>query len=644
MATFLKSLAGCWSHHLAVACVLTLAINTSAKPIHASADPVADEPPISDADREHWSYQRLLRPDVPTTKNQSAARTDIDRFILAKLESEGLTFAPPANPATLLRRVTFDLTGLPPTNDELRAFIQACGSDKAVTDAAYEAVVDQLLASEHYGETWAQPWLDLARFAETDGFEHDKDRPLAWQYRDWIIKALNNDMPYDDFVSAQIAGDELNSKDAIATGFLVAGPDMPDTNFQDERLHLLLNDITGTIGTAFLGSTIGCAQCHDHPYDPISQADFYRLRACFDNIPRPKKDQQVGPMMKEAGTQVPISKVCIRGDHTRPGPTIKAAFPRIANPSGMEMYVAGVSNSTGRRAALARWMTQPTNGLFLRTAVNRLWQQHFHRGIAASSSDLGTQGDQPTHPELLNWLATELPLRHWSMKAMHKLIITSAAYRQSGATRPAGEQAFDEFLTHDKDPDNKLLSHFPSHRLTGEKLRDAMLLVAGRLNTKSGGKSIHLPLPVEISGTMPENQKQTTADVSQHDRRSIYIYSRRNLRLPMFDVFDRPDALLSCSRRNESVTAPQALTMLNSSFSDSMARSLAEIVMLKGSNPESIVVEGVRRCWSREPTEIDLQMGRAFLDKQTSLTSTFAEAVADYCLALMNASEFCFVD
>lgn len=631
----------------AVALAATLMLNaplSQAKPVRASSDPVKDEPPITDEDREHWSFRRLLRPEVPTVKHAELARGEIDKFILARLEAEGLSLSKPAKPSTLLRRVTLDLVGLPPSEEEVQTFLRDCGGDTNVNDQAYEAVVNRLLASDRYGEAMAQQWLDLARFAETDGFEHDKDRPLAWQYRDWLIKALNEDKPFDDFIAAQIAGDELNGKDAIATAFLLAGPDMPDTNFQDERLHLLLNDITATVGSGFLGITIGCAQCHDHPYDPISQADFYRLRACFDNIPRPKKDQQMGHMMKEAGREVPVSKICIRGDHQRPGPTIKAAFPRIANPAGLDVFAAELPNSTGRRAAFARWLTQPTNGLFLRSSMNRLWQQHFHHGIASTSNDLGTQGDKPTHPELLDWLATELPMQKWSLKTMHKLIVMSSTYRQSAAMRDTSAQSFGTFLVHDKDPENHLLSHFPSHRLTGEQLRDAMLFVSGRINLKMGGESVRLPLPAEVAETLLDKQRQVTKDTAEHDRRSIYVFARRNVRLPMFDVFDRPDALLSCSRRNESVTAPQALTLLNSSFSSSMAQSLAQAVMSKGSDAVSIVTEGVRRCFSREPAEADIKMGGAFLEKQTALTQTLDEAVADYCLALLNASEFCFVD
>ncbi|MGH7292760.1 MAG: DUF1553 domain-containing protein, partial [Myxococcota bacterium] len=349
-------------------------------------------------------------------------------------------------------------------------------------------------------------------------------------------------------------------------------PDMPDTNFQDERLHLLLNNIASTVGGAFLGLTVGCAQCHDHPYDPVSQADFYRLRACFDNMPKLARDRQLPPTFVEAGKSEPVSKVCIRGDHQRPGPAVKAAFPRIANPVGMEVFPLDAPNSSGRRAALARWLTQPTNTLFLRSSANRLWQHHFGQPIVGSPNDFGHQGQAPTHPELLDWLASELPRQHWSLKAMHKLIVMSATYRQAGGVEPASPVMRNPEAAAQK---VSLYAHFPRRRLTGEQLRDSMLMAAGRLNLKPLGESVRLPLPPEVSETLLKNQSKVTADASEHDRRSIYVFSRRNLRYPLFDLFDRPDARMSCGRRNESTTAPQSLMLFNSAFSLSMAQSLA---------------------------------------------------------------------
>ena len=606
-----------------------------AKPIRASNDPVKDEPPITEKDREHWSFRPLLSPEPPQVKAADRVINDIDRFILQRLEAKQLQLSAPADAATLIRRLSIDLIGLPPTPDEVKAFEISSASDPR----AYEALVDRLLAMDQYGEQWAQQWLDLARFAETDGFEHDLDRKQSWQYRDWVIKELNADLPYDDFVAMQIAGDELPGGDAVATGFLIAGPDMPDTNFQDERLHLLLNGIASTVGSAFLGITIGCAQCHDHPYDPISQADFYRLRACFDNVPKLKRDKQLGPTFVESGKAVPLSKVCIRGDHHRPGPAIEAGYPRIANPAGIEVFPVESAKSTGRRAALARWITQPTNALFLRSSANRLWMNHFGKPLVGSPTDLGNQGDKPTHPELLDWLAARLPRERWSLKAMHKLIVMSATYRQAGdihGPHLSPESAAER---------TALYAHFPRRRLTGEQLRDAMLMTAGRINWKQGGEGVRLPLPPEVSKTLLEKQISVTPDVKEHDRRSVYAFARRNLRYPLFDVFDRPDALMSCGRRSESTTAPQSLMLFNSAFSLSMATSLADVVTsMAGSEPESVVQAAIWRCYARAPLPQELLMGRDFLEKQTALTGTWREALTDYCLALMNANAFCYVD
>ena len=607
----------------------------NAKPIRASADPVKDEPAITDSDRHHWSFRALIQPVPPSVHNGARVQNDIDRFVLQRLEKEQMELSAPADATTLIRRLSLDITGLPPTPDEVKAFV----ADYSTNPMAYELLVDRLLASERYGENWAQHWLDIARFAETDGFEHDLERKQSWQYRDWVIKSLNADMPFDDFVAMQIAGDELPGGNAVATGFLLAGPDMPDTNFQDERMHLLLNNITGTVGGALLGITIGCAQCHDHPYDPISQADFYRLRACFDNIPKLKRDKQLGPTFVESGSTMPVNKVCVRGDHLRPGPAVQAGYPRIANPAGIEMYPVEAKNSSGRRASLARWITQPTNALFLRTSSNRLWMHHFGQPLVGSPTDLGKQGDAPTHPELLDWLAVQLPREHWSLKAIHKLIVMSSTYRQAGDVN--GPPVSEELATQR----TKLYAHFPRRRLTGEQLRDAMLQVAGRINWKTGGESVRLPLPPEVSGTLLEKQNIVTKDVTEHDRRSIYAFARRNLRYPLFDVFDRPDALMSCGRRSESTTAPQSLMLFNSAFSLSMATSLAEMISVTvGTEPESLVEAAIWRCYSRPPTVPEISMGTTFLQQHTAQTSTFQEALTDYCLALLNASAFCYVD
>jgi hypothetical protein len=545
--------------------------------INASADPVKDEPAITEKDREHWAFQPLAKVD---------AKAGI------------ATWMPPqsaeADRATLIRRVYFDLVGLPPP--------------LADTEKDYEALVDELLASPRYGEHWAQWWLDLARFAETDGFEYDAERGRAWQYRDWVIKALNDDMPFDRFMQQQIAGDLLPNGAAAATGFLFAAPDMPDLNNQDERRHVLLNDITSTVGSVGLGLTVGCAQCHDHPYDPVSQADFYRLRAFFDNTVQPKNGKQIGPSVRVFTEGVPVSTVFVRGDFKRPGPEIKPAFPRIlAKPA-----------ENPDRATLAMWLTREDNVLFLRATANRLWQQHFGKPLAAIPGDLGKQGEAPTHPELLDWLAGELPRQGWSLKKVHKLIVMSPTYRQSKLT---------------------------PRRLTGEMLRDAMLSVSGQLNLKAGGESVRLPMPKEVSETLLKKQLQVTEDVTEHTRRSIYTFARRNARHPLFDLFDRPDALISCARRNESTTAPQALMLLNSNFAHEVAGKIADILTeAHQSETARLVAAATQSCLSRPATAAEIDLGSAFLEKHTALAGSFRAALADYCLALLNSNEFVFVD
>lgn len=555
--------------------------------IHASADPVKDEPEISEKDRKHWSFQPLQRVPGKTTLDALNGRPGT-----------------PADAATLIRRVTFDLTGLPPTAEEVAAFLAPSGQ----ADVKYEAMVDRLLASPRHGEHWAQWWLDLARYAETDGFEYDAERSRAWQYRDWVIDALNSDMPFDVFVQQQIAGDLLPGGEEKATGFLFSCPDMPDINNQDERRHVLLNDIASTIGSVGLGLTVGCAQCHDHPYDPVSQADFYRLRAFFDNTVLTKTGKQIGPAVRVFTEGVPASKVFVRGDFKRPGPEIQPAFPRLF----------GETPANADRAALARWLANKDNALFLRAMANRLWQQHFGRPLAAVPGDLGHQGEAPGNPALLDWLAAELPRQNWSLKKVHKLIVMSQTYRQAA---------------------------LPRKRLTGEMLRDAMLNVSGGMNLKSGGPSARLPFPKEISSTLIKKQAEATKDPAEHERRSIYTFARRNARHPLFDLFDRPDALISCSRRNESTTAPQALMLLNSEFAHTVAgRLAAELNNEHGSDAAALVSTAILRCFARAPTPAEVALGRKFLERQTALTPGFREALADYCLALLNSNEFVYVD
>ncbi len=576
---------------ITIALSLLITGNTHAVSIHAAADPVKDERPIKPEDKEHWAFKPL---------QATPGKTGIDA--LAKHAS------PPADPATLIRRLTFDLTGLPPTPEEVTAFVNECrsGSTFVIRHSSLEALADRLLASPRYGEHWAQWWLDLARYADTDGFEYDTERKHAWQYRDWVIDALNRDMPFDAFVQHQIAGDLMG--DETATGFLFSCPDMPDLNNQSERRHVLLNDIATTVGAVGLGLTVGCAQCHDHPYDPISQADFYRLRAFFDNTVLTKNSKPLGPAVRVYTEGIPASTVFVRGDFKRPGPEIQPAFPRVF----------GSTPPKADRTALAQWLASKDNALFLRTMANRLWQQHFGKPLAAIPGDLGHQGEAPTNPALLDWLAAELPRQNWSLKRLHKVIVMSQTYQQKSST--------------------------PT-RLTGEMLRDAMLSISCQLNLKTGGPGVKLPLPKEISSTLLKNQSEVTKDVSEHTRRSIYAFARRNLRNPLFELFDRPDAQISCARRNASTTAPQALMLLNSDFAHGIAEKIAaQLNEQHGSDTAALITAATMQCLSRQPTPQEIEIGQKFLQKQTALTPGFREALADYCLALLNSNEFVYVD
>ncbi len=562
-------------------CLLLPLAQAGAVAIRASIDPVKDERPVNEKDREHWAFRPMATTAPGTTLDD-----------LAK------PLGKEADPDTLLRRLCFDLTGLPP-RPEMRL---------EAGEKAYEKLVDELLASKEHGEHWAQWWLDLARFAETDGFEYDAERSRAWQYRDWVIEALNRDLPFDQFVQQQIAGDLLPGGNPTATGFLMAAPDMPDLNNQAERRHVLLNDITSTVGAVGLGLTVGCAQCHDHPYDPLSQADFYRLRAFFDPTILPLERKQIGPSVRVFTQGVPASTVFIRGDFRRPGPTVQPAIPRLF----------GTLPGSPDRAELARWLTRRDNALFLRATANRLWQQHFGEPLAAVPGDLGHQGQPPTQPALLDWLAAELPRQGWSLKRLHKVIVMSKTYRQAG---------------------------LPPRRLTGEMLRDALLAASGQLNPKSGGPGVRLPLPREVSETLLKKQHEVTPDLTEHRRRSIYVFARRNLRHPLFDLFDRPDAQTSCARRNESTTAPQALMLFNSEFAHECAATLAaRLAAEHGSDAKALATAAQRACLSRQPSAEELQLAGDFLESQTARAGSFQHALADYCLALLNSNEFLFVD
>jgi len=679
----------------------------------AVGEPVVEEPapqevPLTPLDREHWAFQPVLQPVPPSVDGAGWCRTPVDRFILRELERRGLSPMPEADRATLLRRVTFDLTGLPPTPEELRRFLNDPAPD------AWERVVDRLLASPSAGERAAQQWLDLVRFAETDGFEHDHLRPQAWRYRDWVIAAFNADLPFDRFVTLQLAADELapqelsSPDDLLATGFLLAGPDMPDLNLQQERRHVVLNGMTANVGEVLLGLQFGCAQCHDHKADPLSQRDFYRLRACFETIDLFQEPKlHLTGVSGLAGDAVPVratvnaarssepSRLWIRGDFRRPGPIVSPAPPRIASGSSTANAFRGTTSHP--RRDLAAWIVAPDNPLTARVVVNRIWQQHFGVGLVATASDFGLLGQEPTHPELLDWLATELVRSGWSLKQLRRLLAMSAVYRCSSRPQPtasdvsggraasaavaadgeaadgvaadgeAADPVWDRLL--EVDPENRLLGRMRRRRLEGEAIRDALLTASGRLDRRLWGPGVRPPLPPEVVRTLLKDQWPTTPDVAAHDRRSIYLFVRRNLRYPLFEAFDRPDPNLSCSRRQVSTTAPQALALLNSEWTQQVVAQLSARLAAETAEPSQPPRDRIspgataipdRGAGEREPRAPDpiearfdracqLLYGRRASPAERSAARAWLAAAGpdgwhDLLLALVNANEFVYVD
>jgi hypothetical protein len=703
---------------------------------------------IEDAERDHWAYLPITPLEPPDVDDPRWQQNGIDCFIKASLDRAVIKPLPRAGRATLLRRLYYDLTGLPPMPSEVRGFLEDDQPD------AYEKHVDRLLDSPAYGERYAQHWLDLARFAETDGFEHDLVRPNAWRYRDWVIDALNRDLPFDEFLRLQLAGDELHPGDpqaAVATGFLLCGPDMPDINLQEERRHLVLNEMTATVGAVFLGMQIGCAQCHDHKFDAITIHDFYRLRTFFESAdvfrehPIPTPDEAAGHAKAEAAwtaddrkgakrrraleelgrqrfreknpderpeleralaelnesereehdrlatrtdslPQLPelprgrvfregdarAGHVYLRGDFRRVGPIVERGLPRVLVPDAVGDCDAGApAEPPPNRAALADWLTASGNPLTSRVIANRIWQWHFGAGLSSTPSDFGVMGAEPTHPDLLDWLARELVDGGWSLKRMHRLMVTSETYKLasspfdsewSDAETAAARQIWQ--VSRESDADNELVWHRRRLRLEGEAVRDFLLAASDQLSPRRAGPGVRPPLPAEITSTLLKNQWNVTPEEKDHRRRSIYLFVRRNLRYPLFDVFDRPDANASCAMRHESTTATQSLSLLNSAFSLESARRLADVLLSASpSNRKAQIDHAYLSLFNRSASADEQRFAIEFLDRQVKLLQEEAaagaepsqpnaggeqerhhRALADFCLALINANEFVYVD
>ncbi len=709
---------------------------------------LADHAAFTKEHLSHWAYKPVTKPAVPAVKKRTWIKSPVDAFILQKLEASALKPAAAADKVTLLRRATFDLTGLPPTPEEVDAFV----NDRS--PKAFERVVDRLLASPRYGEKWARHWLDVARYAESDGFKADDTRPHVWRYRDYVIRAFNADKPYDRFIKEQIAGDELWPDDPealVATGFNRHYPDEYNARNLMQRRQEILNDITDTVGAALLGTTYACARCHDHKYDPVLQKDYYRLQAFFAatrakddyvlvskaeqddyarkraaweaqtkdlqeqldkleavarkaiyddnfdkypaeiqlavNTPAAKRDTMqwlmyhkaqwqlnygvdedgngvaqklkgeqkkqwealrtelakfdaskpaplpLGSGITDVGLEAPKHFLLNGGGYDNYGAEVQPGYLTIIEPRDAQVEPCGKVVSTGRRTALANWLTDPKNPLVARVMVNRLWHHHFGRGIVGSPNDFGKMRETETHSELLDWLAATFVEQGWSLKRMHRLMMLSNAYQQAATFNEQAAQV---------DPDNNLLWRFRRARLSGEEIRDAVLRVSGTLNEQMYGPSIFPEIPKEMEVRGGWNRKETEAN---KNRRSIYAFVRRNSRYPLFQAFDMPDTHESCGRRSVTTTAPQALNLLNDKTILAAAQAFAERVQrTAGEDLDAQVTLAYRLALARMPATDERQAAREFIQKQTTLLGARPAALTDFCHALLNANEFVYVN
>ncbi|HXY36383.1 MAG TPA: PSD1 and planctomycete cytochrome C domain-containing protein [Planctomycetaceae bacterium] len=652
---------------------------------------------IKDDPLDWWSLRPVVKPRIPATSDASAGfpRTPIDAFVLAGLGSAGLRPSPEADRRTLIRRLSYDLLGLPPEADEVEAFV-------ADTDPlAYEKLVDRLLASPHYGERWARHWLDVVHYGETHGYDKDKPRPHAWPYRDYLIRAFNEDRPYAQFVEEQLAGDALepDSRDGIeATGFLAAGPwdfighaEVPETKIDGQIARNLDRDdmVTTTLNT-FCSVTGQCARCHDHKFDPVTREHYYSLQAVFAAIDRADRsydaDPQVArrrrelearlraiepqPKPHEESVQTPplgvvaersalfaalaalpkqsvvycgtvysgsgafrgtggkprAIHVLERGDVRHPGKLVgPGALPFIKDASWQFELPAGAGEGE-RRIALAHWITDRRNPLTWRSIVNRVWLYHFGRGIVDSPSDFGRMGQLPTHPELLDWLAVDLRDGSQSLKRLHRMIVTSAAYRQASTSTAAAAQV---------DAGNSWLWRMNRSRLDAESIRDSVLSASGCLDARLFGPSFQTFVVEKPEHSPHYEYDKADPDDRRAHRRSVYRFLVRSQPDPFEQALDCADPSQIIDKRDESITALQALALLNDRFMIRMAEHLAERVRARRADLEGQVAEAVRLTLQRPSTA-----------SESKRLVPFARefGLAETCRLLFNLNEFVYVD
>lgn len=639
----------------------------------------------SDSERSFWSFQPR-QAAVPPALDSDWASSPVDAFVWNRLAAAGLRPAPEAGRAALARRAYFDATGLPPAPAELQAFV----SDRS--PGAWGRLVDRLLSSPRWGERAAQRWLDVVRFAETEGFEYDRYLPGLWRYRDYVIESFNRDKPLDRFIAEQLAGDEMAADTPqsqadrellAAAGFHRLGPVRRNAGNQEvaSSRNEVLTERTDIVGTALLGLTVGCARCHDHMFDPIRQVDYYRLQAYFGASREAnvvfdsdstiddwqKATKEIAAKMKSLRGKIKLAegeerlrlqaehdalesqlpeppptlatvqndsedrnqvRLLDRGDHTKPLQPVDPRPLGVLLPEDSPTLPPDVEHP---RSRLAGWITSPEHPLTARVAVNRIWQGYFGRGIVDTPNDFGAMGGRPSHPDLLDYLANELVESGWSMKHVHRLILTSSAYRQA-SHNPAEEERGMQ-----RDASNRLLWRGPRRRLGAEEVRDAMLAAAGELNLAYGGKSVMLPVEDALVDLLYDpTQWRVPVDQAQHRRRSIYLLAKRNLRLPFMEVFDQPALLTSCARRESSTHAPQSLELLNGSISNELAaRFAARLDREAGRDLDSIVSQAYLLATGRAPTEAEALIARNFLADNS---------LREFALAMFNLNSFLYLN
>ncbi len=732
---------------------------------------------ITAEERAFWSFQPIQNPPVPMVQHADLVKTPVDAFLLATLESKGLSFSAEAEPRVLLRRATFDLLGLPPTAEEIAAF------EADTQPGAYERLIDRLLASPHYGERWGRHWLDVAGYADSDGYvEADPVRPYAWKYRDYVIRAFNNDMPFDQFIVEQLAGDELvpppyknmtaeQIERLTATGFLRTVPDgVASEAVQKVARNAVIAETIKVVSTSLLGMTVGCAECHNHRYDPIPAVDYYRFRALFEpaldwkswrppqnrlislatdqdrevskqieaeavkvdeerkvkqdayiaatlekefaKLPAEKqaearaakaaaadkrtpeqiqllkdfpslevnpgtlylydakaaadlkaeteratkiretkpKEDFVSPLTEEVGV-IPETVVFYRGDPDQPKQAVTPAELSVLEPcsTGPIAVKDAAVPTSGRRLAYARNLTSGKHPLVGRVLVNRFWMQHFGRGIVATAGDFGFLGERPTHPELLDWLATDFMANGWKLKRFHRQLMLSTVYRQTSLRSPAAEAL---------DPDNRLLGRISVRRLESEAVRDSLLSISGKLNAKLFGPAVPVmeddvgQIVVGIENKNGENRPGEVIPLKGEEyRRSVYVQVRRSRPLTMLEPFDLPALEPNCTARNSSTVAPQSLLLMNGDFVLAAARDFATRLQAEGGMD---VKAQLQRAWrlsfGRPPADAELQQAELFLNEQrTRFTDAKSkepelQALSTLCQALFGSNEFLYVE